>query len=98
MIGAVEIARLPPDLAIREELLTPNMSPAQAQKDFVRIPEGCMLTMSTLFNVGRTDRVLRLLLGVGLGLSAVLVHGHPYARLSLILVGIAVILSGTCGI
>lgn len=54
--------------------------------------------MATLFNVGRTDRVLRLLLGVGVGVSAIFVDGHPRARWGLTLTGIAVILSGTCGI
>jgi len=54
--------------------------------------------MSSFFNVGRTDRALRMLVGVGLGVSAIFVDGHPYARWSLTLLGIAVILSGTCGI
>jgi Protein of unknown function (DUF2892) len=54
--------------------------------------------MASLFNVGSTDRVLRLLLGAGLGVSAIFVDGHPYARWSLTLLGISVILSGTCGI
>jgi hypothetical protein len=39
-----------------------------------------------------------MLVGVGLGVSAIFVDGHPYARWSLTLLGIAVILSGTCGI
>jgi hypothetical protein len=54
--------------------------------------------MKSLFNVGRTDRVFRLLLGMGLGVSAIFVDGHPYARWGLTLLGISVILSGTCGI
>jgi hypothetical protein len=54
--------------------------------------------MSAFFNVGRWDRVLRLVLGIGLGVSAILLDGHPYARWGLTLGGIAVILSGTCGI
>jgi hypothetical protein len=54
--------------------------------------------MSSFFNVGRADRVFRLVLGIGLGVSAIFVDGHPYARWSLTLLGIAVILSGTCGI
>jgi hypothetical protein len=54
--------------------------------------------MASLFNVGRTDRLSRLLLGVGLGVSAIFVDGHPYARWGLALLGISVILSGTCGI
>jgi Protein of unknown function (DUF2892) len=54
--------------------------------------------MSTLFNVGRWDRVVRLVLGLALGVSAIFVDGHPYARWGLMLGGIAVILSGTRGI
>lgn len=56
------------------------------------------LEMSAFFNVGRWDRVVRLVLGIGLGISAIFVDGHPYARWGLTLGGIAVILSGTCGI
>ena len=54
--------------------------------------------MTNLFNVGRTDRVLRLLVGAGLGVSAIFVDGHPYARWGLTLLGISAILSGSCGI
>jgi Inner membrane protein YgaP-like, transmembrane domain len=54
--------------------------------------------MSALFNVGRVDRLLRLVLGIGLEVAAILAEGHPYARWGLALGGIAVILSGTCGI
>jgi hypothetical protein len=56
------------------------------------------LNMKNLFNVGQADRVFRLLAGAGLGISAIFVVAHPYARWSLTLLGIAVILSGTCGI
>lgn len=54
--------------------------------------------MSTFFNVGRWDRVARLGLGIGLGVAAIFVEGHPYIRWGLTLGSIAVILSGTCGI
>lgn len=54
--------------------------------------------MSAFFNVGRWDRMVRLVVGIALGVSAIFVDGHPYARWGLTLGGIAVILSGTCGI
>ena len=57
-----------------------------------------LLEMSAFFNVGRWDRVVRLVVGIALGVSAIFVDGHPYARWGLTLGGIAVILSGTCGI
>lgn len=54
--------------------------------------------MSTFLNVGRWDRAVRLVLGIGLSVWAIFIDGHPYARWGLTLGGIAVILSGTCGI
>ncbi len=54
--------------------------------------------MPSFLNVGRTDRMFRLLLGIGLGVSAIFIHGHPYTRWGLAIGGVAVILSGTCGI
>jgi len=54
--------------------------------------------MSTFFNVGRWDRALHLAVGIGLGVLAIFVDGHPYARWGLTLSGVAVILSGICGI
>ena len=57
-----------------------------------------LLDVSTFFNVGRRDRAVRLVVGIGLGVSAIFVDGHPYTRWGLTLGGIAVILSGTCGI
>jgi hypothetical protein len=76
----------------------PNMRSRRDLQDFARISEDHLLHMSSFFNVGSTDRLLRLLLGVGLGVSAIFVDGHPYARWGLALLGISVILSGTCGI
>lgn len=66
--------------------------------DFARITPDRVPEMGTFFNIGRWDRVVRLVLGIGLGVSAIFVDGHPYARWGLTLGGIAVILSGTCGI
>jgi len=37
-------------------------------------------------------------MGIGLGIAAIFVDSHPYLRWGLALGGIAVILSGTCGI
>ena len=74
------------------------MRPSRVWKDFAKISLGRMLNIANLFNVGRTDRALRLLLGVGLGVSAIFVDRHPYVRWGLTLLGISVILSGTCGI
>jgi hypothetical protein len=54
--------------------------------------------MATFLNVGRTDRTLRVILGIGLGIAGILVNGHPYLGLALGIVGASVILSGTCGI
>ncbi len=54
--------------------------------------------MASFLNVGRTDRTLRIVLGVGLGIAGILVHGHPYLGVALGIAGASVILSGTCGI
>ena len=54
--------------------------------------------MATFLNVGRMDRALRVGLGIGLGIAGILVNGHPYLGWALGIVGVSVILSGTCGI
>jgi DUF2892 family protein len=54
--------------------------------------------MASFFNVGRMDRSVRIVLGVGLGITGILVHGHPYLGSALGIAGASVILSGTCGI
>ena len=54
--------------------------------------------MASFLNVGRMDRALRIVLGVGLGIAGILVHGHPYLGSALGIAGASVILSGTCGI
>jgi hypothetical protein len=54
--------------------------------------------MATFLNVGRMDRALRVVLGIGLGIAGILVNGHPYLGWPLRIAGASVILSGTCGI
>jgi hypothetical protein len=54
--------------------------------------------MAAFLNVGRTDRNLRVALGIGLGVAGILVNGHPYLTWALGIAGAAVILSGVCGI
>jgi len=54
--------------------------------------------MATFLNVGRMDRALRVGLGIGLGIAGILVSGHRYLGWALGIVGVLVILSGTCGI
>ena len=54
--------------------------------------------MAGFLNVGRMDRTLRIVLGVGLGIAGILVHGHRYLGSALGIAGASVILSGTCGI
>jgi len=34
--------------------------------------------MATILNVGRMDRALRVVLGIGLGIAGILVHGHAW--------------------
>jgi Inner membrane protein YgaP-like, transmembrane domain len=54
--------------------------------------------MATFLNVGRMDRALRVVLGIGLGIAGILVNGHSYLGWALGIAGVLVILSGTCGI
>ena len=54
--------------------------------------------MARFLNVGRMDRALRVVLGIGLGIAGILVNGHPYLGWALGIAGASVILSGTCGI
>ncbi len=54
--------------------------------------------MATFLNVGRMDRALRVGLGISLGIAGILVKGHPYLGWALGIVGVSVIISGTCGI
>jgi hypothetical protein len=53
--------------------------------------------MAMGLNLGRMDRVLRVALGIGLGIAVILVNGHPYVGRALGIFGILVILSGACG-
>jgi len=54
--------------------------------------------VATFLNVGRMDRTLRVALGIGLGIAAIFVSGHPYLGWGLGLAGASVVLSGVCGI
>jgi hypothetical protein len=53
--------------------------------------------VTSVLNLGRMDRGLRVALGVGLGVAGILVNGHPYIGRALGTAGAAVILSGACG-
>jgi Protein of unknown function (DUF2892) len=53
--------------------------------------------MATFLNVGRTDRALRVVLGLGLVIGGLLVNGHRYLGWALGIAGVLVILSGVCG-
>jgi hypothetical protein len=48
-------------------------------------------------NLGRMDRGLRVVLGLGLGIAGILVNGYPYVGRTLGIAGALVILSGGCG-
>lgn len=50
-----------------------------------------------VLNLGRFDRAVRLLLGIGLGLAGIFISGHPYLGRALGVAGALVILSGACG-
>lgn len=54
--------------------------------------------MARFLNVGRMDRALRVVLGIGLVITGILVNGHRYLGWALGIAGLLVILSGTCGI
>jgi hypothetical protein len=53
--------------------------------------------METVCNLGRTDRTLRIVLGVCLAISGILISGHPYLGRLLGVAGALVILSGGWG-
>jgi hypothetical protein len=48
-------------------------------------------------NLGRIDRTVRIVLGIGLGILGILINGHPYFGRLLGIVGAMVILSATWG-
>lgn len=50
-----------------------------------------------LRNLGRTDRVVRVVLGIAIGVTGILVSGHPWLGRALGVVGALVILSGSSG-
>jgi hypothetical protein len=52
--------------------------------------------MALLGNVGRLDRSVRVALGVALGVSGILVSGHPNLGRGLGIAGALLILSGAC--
>ena len=53
--------------------------------------------MTSFVNVGRVDRRIRVALGIALGVSGILVSGHPDLGRGLGVVGALFILSGVCG-
>jgi Protein of unknown function (DUF2892) len=53
--------------------------------------------MASFINVGRVDRRIRLALGIALGVSGILVSGHPNLGRGLGIAGALFILSGICG-
>jgi hypothetical protein len=53
--------------------------------------------MTSLVNVGRMDRRIRLALGMALGVSGILVSGDPNIGRGLGIAGALLILSGICG-
>lgn len=53
--------------------------------------------MAMILNVGRVDRVLRVALGIGLGIAGILVSGHRYLGWVLGIAGALFILSAACG-
>jgi Protein of unknown function (DUF2892) len=53
--------------------------------------------MSSFVNVGKVDRRIRLVFGVALGVSGIVVSGHPNFGRGLGIVGALLILSGICG-
>jgi hypothetical protein len=53
--------------------------------------------MAMACNLGGADRTVRTLLGVGLGVTGILINGHPVLGRLLGVAGAAVILSGMWG-
>jgi hypothetical protein len=53
--------------------------------------------MAMVCNLGRTDRKLRVVLGLCLGLTGILVNGHPWVGHLLGLAGALIILSAAGG-
>jgi hypothetical protein len=56
-----------------------------------------MKSMTSFVNVGRVDRRIRLVVGLALGISGILVSGYPNLGRGLGIVGALFILSGLCG-
>ena len=50
-----------------------------------------------VFNLGRFDRTIRIVLGVAVALAGILITGHPNFGRALGFLGALVILSGACG-
>ncbi len=50
-----------------------------------------------VFNLGRIDRSVRVAAGLAIGLTGILISGHPYVGRALGFLGALVILSGACG-
>jgi hypothetical protein len=65
-----------------------------ADRSGVKLDRGMM---TSFLNVGRMDRRIRLALGIALGVSGILVSGHPNLGAGLGIAGVLLILSGICG-
>ena len=53
--------------------------------------------VAMLLNLGRFDRNIRITVGLAIGLTGILISGHPYLGRALGFLGALVILSGACG-
>jgi Protein of unknown function (DUF2892) len=53
--------------------------------------------MAAVCNLGRPDRIFRIVLGIGMGIAGILVNGHPYLGRLLGIAGAIVILSAVRG-
>jgi GTP1/Obg family GTP-binding protein len=67
------------------------------RQHFYRGLSGGQEIMASLLNLGRMDRGLRVVLGIGLAIAGILVSGHPNVGRALGVTGALVILSGGCG-
>jgi len=57
----------------------------------------CLSWLPMVFNLGRFDRALRIVLGLAIGLAGILISGHPNLGRALGVLGALTILSGACG-
>ncbi len=53
--------------------------------------------MALVCNLGRTDRAVRMIIGAGMGLAAVLLRAHCIVSVTLGLAGFATLIGGAVG-